>query len=215
MEYRLTGKANYRLRQCQTLLHLQQFPLHHDSGWSYPNPTIKAGQSRQLSCSALHCCGLTLSPACKFWAPQHKKGIEPPKESHEDGEGLKSNLRRGWGHLVCSDLRRGHWGKTSLQTEASLWEEEQGQTLLSSHSVTEVTGLKGMAWSSDRGSLRWILRKCFSPRKRGWALEQAPQGSGQSTNPDRVQDAFEECSQAHGIGLGVSCPGPGDWFWWS
>ena len=39
----------------------------------------------------------------------------------------------------------------------------------------------------------------------GWALEQAPQGSGHSTKPGRIQEMFGQCSQAHGVILGVSC----------
>ncbi|RMC06628.1 hypothetical protein DUI87_16066 [Hirundo rustica rustica] len=36
----------------------------------------------------------------------------------------------------------------------------------------------------------------------GWALEQAPQGIGRGSKPDRAQEAFEQCSQAHGVILG-------------
>lgn len=39
----------------------------------------------------------------------------------------------------------------------------------------------------------------------GWALEQAPQESGDSTKHDRVQRALGQCSQAHSLTLGVSC----------
>lgn len=35
-------------------------------------------------------------------------------------------------------------------------------------------------------------------------LEHVPQGSGCRTKPDRVQDAFGQCSHSHGMTLGVS-----------
>ncbi|RMB93228.1 hypothetical protein DUI87_30350 [Hirundo rustica rustica] len=42
----------------------------------------------------------------------------------------------------------------------------------------------------------------------GWALEQDPQGSDQSPKPDRRQEVFGQCSQAHDS-WGWSCAGPG------
>lgn len=36
----------------------------------------------------------------------------------------------------------------------------------------------------------------------GWAQEQAPRGSGQSTEPDRVPEAFGQYSWARGVILG-------------
>ena len=49
--------------------------------------------------------------------------------------------------------------------------------------------------------------KVFHPEG-AWALEQAPQGSGHSTKPERVQEAFGQLSQAHGVTLGVFCARP-------
>ncbi|KAJ7417690.1 hypothetical protein WISP_63254 [Willisornis vidua] len=46
------------------------------------------------------------------------------------------------------------------------------------------------------------IRKKVFHSEGGWALEQAPQGSGLSTKHDRVQELFGQCSQAHGVLLG-------------
>lgn len=46
----------------------------------------------------------------------------------------------------------------------------------------------------SQGNLGWIQEKVFHAEG-GWALEQAPQGVGHSTNPDRVQGAFGQCFQ--------------------
>lgn len=36
-------------------------------------------------------------------------------------------------------------------------------------------------------------------------LEQVPQGSGHSTGPERVQEVYGKCSQAHGVIFEVFC----------
>ncbi|TRZ23812.1 hypothetical protein HGM15179_003283 [Zosterops borbonicus] len=56
---------------------------------------------------------------------------------------------------------------------------------------------------------RLDITKRFLHPESVWALEQAPQGSDHSTKPDRVQEAFGQYFQAHGVTLGVSCAGPG------
>lgn len=58
-----------------------------------------------------------------------------------------------------------------------------------------------------RASLGLLPGKDIHP-KGGWAQEQAPQGNGHSTKPVSVQEAIQQCSQAHG-GTGVFCVGPG------
>ncbi|KAJ7404291.1 hypothetical protein WISP_146768 [Willisornis vidua] len=44
-------------------------------------------------------------------------------------------------------------------------------------------------------------KKIFHPEG-GWALEQAPQGTGHRTKPDRVQEVFGQYPQAHDVTLG-------------
>lgn len=43
--------------------------------------------------------------------------------------------------------------------------------------------------------------------ERGWALERVPQRSGRRTKPNRVQAVFGQCSERHGVILGVSSAG--------
>lgn len=58
-----------------------------------------------------------------------------------------------------------------------------------------------------RVGLGWTLGKVSSPRR--WlGTEQAPQGRGDSTKPAKVQE-FDQCSQAQGGIVVVSCAGPG------
>uniref|UniRef100_H0Z4B5 FAM3 metabolism regulating signaling molecule B n=1 Tax=Taeniopygia guttata TaxID=59729 RepID=H0Z4B5_TAEGU len=53
-----------------------------------------------------------------------------------------------------------------------------------------------------------ILGKGFSPRERWSGTEQLPREVG-STELDRAQEGFGQCSQAQGGIVGVSCAGPG------
>ena len=46
-------------------------------------------------------------------------------------------------------------------------------------------------------------------RDGGWALGQAPQGSGHSSEPAAVQETFGQCSQTNGLIFGWSCVEPG------
>ena len=75
-------------------------------------------------------------------------------------------------------------------------------------SLGTATGPEGTAWSWDRGGSGWVLGKGSAPRG-GRALGQAPQGSGQGTESDRIQEAFGQHSQAFGLILGWSCMEPG------
>lgn len=57
-----------------------------------------------------------------------------------------------------------------------------------------------------QGRFSLAIRR-FPPR--GWlGTGQAPQDSGHSTKPDRVQEAFGQWSQEHGV-IGMLCVGPG------
>lgn len=68
---------------------------------------------------------------------------------------------------------------------------------------------QGMTQSSDRGGLGWILERGSLPREwlsTGWA----PQGSGHSTEPARVQAVSGQCTQMHGLIFGLSSVEPLD-----
>lgn len=56
-----------------------------------------------------------------------------------------------------------------------------------------VTGPKGMAWSCIREGSGWMLGKKVLHWQGGQVLEQASQGSGHSTEPAGVWEAFRQC----------------------
>lgn len=49
----------------------------------------------------------------------------------------------------------------------------------------------------------------FKRNRTNLVLEQAPQGRGHSSKPERSQEVFGQCAQAHGGILGLSCAGLG------
>lgn len=69
-----------------------------------------------------------------------------------------------------------------------------------------IIGPEGITWGTVRGGLVWILGKVLHPEG-SWALKQAPQGSGHSTKPDRVEEELGQCGQAHGVTLGAVLSG--------
>lgn len=67
---------------------------------------------------------------------------------------------------------------------------------------------EAVTWGCVRACFSLISGTWLSPR--AWLdTEQGPQGSVRSTRPDRVQEVFGKCSQAHGVTPGVSCVRPG------
>lgn len=55
-----------------------------------------------------------------------------------------------------------------------------------------------MTWSCVRAVSGWVLGESSS-LEGGWTLAQAGWGSGPSTRPARIQEAFGECSEKYGF----------------
>ncbi|KAJ7404154.1 hypothetical protein WISP_147168 [Willisornis vidua] len=141
------------------------------------------------------------------------------------GKGLPPSRRRGLSH---SDL---HWGSLTLDYCLQFWvpQYEKDIKLLESvqrRATRTVKGLEGKLCeeqlralsliSLEKRRLRGHLIVVFNTLTRGSreagkgsSLEQASQGSGHGTNPDRDQEVFGQHSQSYGVILGVSCVGPG------
>lgn len=60
-----------------------------------------------------------------------------------------------------------------------------------------------------QGNFRLDIRKKVFHTEGVWSLQWAPQGTGHSAKPGRVQKALGQYSQTHGVTFGEYCTGPG------